>query len=208
MNIAVVGLGNIGGPIARGLAAAGQPVIVATSEPAKAEAFATDAGSNVTPVASVAAAVAQAEVIVFAVYADAEKALSAELGDQLVGRVVIDPSNPIALDVDGTFTRSLPREEAVADTLSVLLPEGAHYVKAFKTLPAASLTSHRNTSPELTALYYAPSDETGASATEQVIRASGFGPVRVNGDCAALRLEFGGDLVSLILTVSQARARL
>ncbi|MFE2773850.1 NAD(P)-binding domain-containing protein [Microbacterium resistens] len=196
MNIAVVGLGNIGGPIARGLAAAGQPVIVATSEPAKAEAFATDAGSNVTPVASVAAAVAQAEVIVFAVYADAEKALSA------------DPSNPIALDVDGTFTRSLPREEAVADTLSVLLPEGAHYVKAFGTLPAASLTSHRNTSPELTALYYAPSDETGASATEQVIRAAGFGPVRVNGDCAALRLEFGGNLVSLILTVSQARARL
>jgi hypothetical protein len=63
-------------------------------------------------------------VIVFAVYADAEKALIAELGDQLVGRVVIDPSNPIALDADGTFTRSLPREEAVADTLSVLLPEG------------------------------------------------------------------------------------
>jgi 8-hydroxy-5-deazaflavin:NADPH oxidoreductase len=193
MKTAIVGLGNIGRQVALNLMAGGASVIVADHGPAKASDFA-NASSGKARAASVATAIEDADVILFAVYFNVMKELFAEYRGKLGGKIVVDPSNPIAPDGSGGFKKVIPQDQSSGEILAGLLPPQARLVKAFGTLGAGSLKSGARHAPEPYVLFYANDDRNAGNAVAELIQASGFAPVRVGGISQSIRLEVFGDL--------------
>jgi len=193
MNTAIIGLGNIGSQLAKNLTAGGENVIVADRTLAKAEKLATELGGKATPM-PVADAISKSDVVVLAIYFDAIKDLLATYRGALAGKVIVDPSNPIAPDEKGGFKKTIPADQSSGQLIAALLPEGAELVKAFGTLGAVSLASGVNRSPERAVLFYATDYPEAGSAVARLITASGFSPVRVGGLDQSIRIEVGGDL--------------
>jgi predicted dinucleotide-binding enzyme len=196
MKTAIIGLGNIGKQVAANLIAGGQHVIVADQSDAKAQAFAKES-SGKAKATSVAGAMGEADIIIFAVYFDAIKSLLAEFRSQLAGKIIVDPSNPIAPDGSGGFKKTIPADQSAGQILAGLLPPGAKLVKAFGTLAAASLKSGARRSPDPAVLFYASDDRDAGTAVAALITASGFAPVRVGGIKDSIRIEVFGDLHEL-----------
>jgi 8-hydroxy-5-deazaflavin:NADPH oxidoreductase len=210
MKTAIIGLGNIGKQIALNLIAGGQHVIVADHGPTKAQEFAKASNGNARA-ASVAAAIDEGEVIIFAVYFDALKGLLAEYHDKLEGKIVVDPSNPIAPDGSEGFKKIISQDQSSGQILAALLPPGAKLVKAFGTLAAASLKTGARRSPEPNVLFYATDDRSAGDKVSELIRASGFAPVRVGGVDQSIRIEVFGDLhefgkLGKLITAKEAAA--
>jgi predicted dinucleotide-binding enzyme len=193
MNVAIIGLGNIGSAVAKNLVAGGQRVTVADKTPAKAGKIAGELGAHAeaTPVAN---AIAKADVVILAIYFDAIRQFIADHRGALVGKIVVDPSNPIAPDGKGGFKKTIPADESSGQIIAALLPNGAKFVKAFGTLSAQSLASGANRSPERAALFYATDDPEAGQVLATIIIASGFAPVSAGGVDQSLRIEVGGDL--------------
>jgi predicted dinucleotide-binding enzyme len=193
MNTAIIGLGNIGSQLAKNLTAGGENVIVADRTLAKAEKLATELGGNARPM-TVADAISKSDVVVLAIYFDAIKDLLATYRGALAGKVIVDPSNPIAPDGKGGFKKTIPADQSSGQLIAGLLPEGAELVKAFGTLGASSLASGVNRSPERAVLFYATDYPEAGRAIARLITASGFSPVSVGGLDQSIRIEVGGDL--------------
>jgi predicted dinucleotide-binding enzyme len=194
MKTAIIGLGNVGRQVALNLIAGGQQVIVADHGPTKAQELAKASNGNSRAAASVAAAIDEGEVILFAVYFDALKGLLAEYHNKLAGKIVVDPSNPIAPDGSGGFKKIISQDQSSGQILAALLPPGAKFVKAFGTLAAASLKTGARRSPEPNVLFYASDDRGAGDKVADLIKASGFAPVRVGGIDQSIRIEVFGDL--------------
>jgi predicted dinucleotide-binding enzyme len=193
MNTAIIGLGNIGSQLAKNLTAGGENVIVADRTLAKAEKLATELGSKARAM-PVADAISKSDVVVLAIYFDAIKDLLATYRGALAGKVIVDPSNPIAPDGKGGFKKTIPADESSGQLIAALLPEGAELVKAFGTLGALSLASGVNRSPERAVLFYATDYPEAGRAIARLITASGFSAVSVGGLDQSIRIEVGGDL--------------
>ena len=193
MKTAVIGLGNIGRQVALNLITGGQDVIVADHGPTKAAELAKASGGKARA-ASVADAINEGDIIIFAVYFDAIKELLTEYRNKLVGKIVVDPSNPIGPDGSGGFKKIIPQDQSSGQILAALLPQGAKFVKAFGSLTAGSLKSGARHSPEPYVLFYASDDRDAGNAVADLIKASGFAPVRVGGVSQAIRIEVFGDL--------------
>ena len=193
MNTAIIGLGNIGSQLAKNLTAGGENIIVADRTLAKAEKLATELGGKARPM-PVADAISKSDVVVLAIYFDAIKDLLATYRGALAGKVIVDPSNPIAPDGKGGFKKTIPADQSSGQLIAALLPEGAELVKAFGTLGALSLASGVNRSPERAVLFYATDYPEAGRAIARLITASGFSPVSVGGLDQSIRIEVGGDL--------------
>ena len=193
MTTAIIGVGHIGKTLGEELVAGGERVVLAARDPVDAAKVADQLG-DLASAASVADAVAQADVVVLAVFLDVIRELVPRYADALDGKIVIDPSNPIGIDDAGNLYRTLPENESAASVVTGLLPAGAHYAKAFGTLFAASLRSAANRTPSRAVLFYATDDDQAAAAVQRLIRAAGFDPVKVGGVSDAARIEAGGDL--------------
>jgi predicted dinucleotide-binding enzyme len=193
MNTVIVGLGNIGSKVARNLTVGGQSVIVADKTLAKAESLAGELGSKATAM-PIDQAISKADVIILAIYFDAIKDLIMTHCGALAGKIVVDPSNPIAPDGKGGFKKTIPADQSSGQIIARLLPEGAELVKAFGTLGADSLASGANRSPERAVLFYATDYPEAGRVVAALIAASGFSPVRVGGIDQSIRIEVGGEL--------------
>ena len=194
MTIAIVGVGNIGGALARHLVAGGESVVLAAKNQSRAQALADELGP-LARAASVEDAIAGADIVVFAVWLDTIKELIAKDARLLENKVVVDPSNPLGFDESGQMVRTLPEGQSSGSVVASLLPAGADYVKAFGTLGADALVSAANREPQRAVLFYATDDDTAATTIERLIRAAGFEPLKAGGLADAGRLEVpGGDL--------------
>ncbi len=131
---AIVGLGNIGRVVAANLAKSKRPIIVADRNPSKVQALAEKLGPTIQPM-ELAAAISAADIILFAVRFDGIKELLKQYAAELKGKVVIDPSNPIAPDGKGGFMRIIGDSESAGQILAALLPAGARLVKALSKTP-------------------------------------------------------------------------
>jgi predicted dinucleotide-binding enzyme len=196
MKTAIIGLGNIGRQVAQNLIAGGQKLIVADHGPTKATDFAK-ASNGMALAASVGTAIEDADIIVLAIYFDAIKALLAEYRGKLAGKIIVDPSNPIAPDGSGGFKKTIPQDQSSGKILAALVPPGAKFVKAFGSLAAESLKSGTRQSPAPKVLFYASDDRDAGNAVAELIKTSGFAPVRVGGVDQSIRIEVFGDLHEL-----------
>jgi 8-hydroxy-5-deazaflavin:NADPH oxidoreductase len=208
MTTVIIGVGNIAKSVVRHLVDGGERVVLAARDEQNATALAKELG-GLASAASVEKAITEADVVVFAVWLDTLKELLAQHADLLRGKVVVDPSNPVAQDANGGFVRTLPDGQSSGAVVAGLLPAEAHFVKAFGTLGAESLASQANRTPRAV-LFYATDDDQAAAAIERLISAAGFDPVKAGGVDAALRIEtFGalhqfGGLNGKVVDASQA----
>ena len=213
MATAIIGIGNIGKAVATHLTDGGETVVLAADNEANAQQLAKDLGRGASA-ASVADAIDQADAVIFAVWLNVTKQLVAEHGARLVGKVVVDPSNPITVAPDGTFPRTLPDGVSSASVIDGLLPTGVHFVKAFGTIAADALADSANRSPKRAVLFYATDDDVAGATAERLISTAGFDPIKAGGLDQAIRIEMFGDLHQFggldgkLITVAEAQALL
>jgi predicted dinucleotide-binding enzyme len=191
--VAIIGTGNIGSRLAANFAAGGQDFLLVGRDQDAARKIASDLGGHAEAV-SVDEAVQRADVLVPAVWLDIFKQLIAQYGEQLTGKVIIDPTNPVGPDGSGGYRKVIGEQESSGQILAGLLPTGAWLVKAFGTLSAPSLTSAARQEPERAVLFYAADDTAAGDLAADLIQVSGFDPVRVGGLDQSIRIEMFGDL--------------
>jgi len=194
MTTAIIGIGNIGGTVARELAAGGEDVVLSATSAEKARQLAAEIGPSARSARDNRDAVARADAVVLALWLGPMQSVIQEIADLLPGKLVIDTSNPIAVGTDGTITRTLPDGQSSGELVSGLLPEGTRFAKAFGTLPPQLLSDSANRAPNRAVLFYATDDPTAATDVGRLIRIAGFDPVRAGGVGDSGRIEVGGDL--------------
>lgn len=152
--IAVIGAGNIGRTLGAKWMTAGHSVVYGVRSPGAAG------------TASVADAVAPAEVVLLAVPGAAAKEVLAALGTALAGKVVIDASN----DIQGTG-----KLHALAE-----LTDAAHPVRAFNTLGWENFADP--VFDGITAdLFYAAEEGHAKEVADRLIADIGLRPVWLGG---------------------------
>ena len=191
--VAVIGLGNIGHIVATNLVKGKRAVIVADRKIEKAKELAQNLGTLVLPM-EIPAAIKEADIIVLAVWYDAIKELLKTYHTELQGKIIVDPSNPIAPDEKGGFKKKIGENESAGQIIASLLPRHAKLAKALGTLGAASLQNAAFQQPEQAVLFYATDDTSINAAIEALIRDNGFEPVRMGGIDQSIRIEVFGDL--------------
>jgi predicted dinucleotide-binding enzyme len=205
LTTAIIGVGNLGGTVARHLVAGDERVVLAAADGAHARALADELGPNASA-ASVEDAIAGADTVVLATWLDQTREfLPAEAG-LLEDKIVVDPSNPIGFE-NGQMIRTLPEGVSSGSVVEGLLPASAHYVKAFGSLGAVEqLATSANRDPQVV-LFYATDDEAAEAVAQRLIRAAGFAPLKVGGVSEAGRIEGpDGELQGRILDLDEARA--
>jgi len=100
MEIAIVGLGNIGSRVATNLTAGAVDVIVSDRDLEKALDLAEKLGARAVAM-TIDAALKKADVVILSVLFDVMKKFVVEHRAALAGKIVVDPSNPIARDGKG-----------------------------------------------------------------------------------------------------------
>lgn len=209
--VAVIGLGNIGTAVASNLVKGNRAVIVADRTIAKANALAKQLGTLVQPM-EIPAAIKAADIVVLAIWFNASKEVLQQYATELEGKIIVDPSNPIAPDENGGFKKIIGEKESAGELLSFLVPKNAKFVKALGTLGVASLTNAAFQQPA-NVLFYA-SDDTGINdQVEQLIHDNGFASVRVGGVDQSIRIEVFGDLhefgaLGKAVTVAEANEKI
>jgi predicted dinucleotide-binding enzyme len=195
MTTAIIGVGNIGGTVARELAAGGEPVLLSATNSDKVQKLAAEIGPSATAALDNRDAVQRADAVILALWLDPMKTVIDEVADLLPGKLVIDPSNPIAIAADGTVSRTLPDDQSAGAVVARWLPQGTRYAKAFGSLPAPLLSSGANRKPTPAVLFYTTDDARAATQVERLIRTAGFEPMAVDGGVQQSgRIEVGGDL--------------
>lgn len=202
---AIIGVGNLGGTVARHLVAGGETVLLAAQDDAHAQALADELGPNASA-ASVEDAIVAAEAVVLATWLEQSREFVPGLTTLLEEKVVIDPSNPIGFE-NGQMIRTLPAGESSGSVVAAMLPASAHYVKAFGTLGAVEqLAVSANRDPKVV-LFYATDDDEAEAVAQRLIKAAGFDPLKIGGVAAAGRIEGpDGELQGQIFDLDEARA--
>lgn len=209
--VAVIGLGNIGTAVASNLVKGNRAVIVADRTIAKANELAHQLGGLAKPL-PIPEAIKEADIVVLAIWFNAIKELFQQHATELEGKIIVDPSNPIAPDEKGGFKKIIGENESAGELLSALVSKNARLVKALGTLGVASLTNAAFQQPA-NVLFYATDDTSINTEVEQLIHNNGFEPVRVGGLDQSIRIEVFGDLhefgaLGKPVTVAEAKEKL
>lgn len=191
--VAVIGLGNIGTAVVTNLIKGNRSVIIADKTFEKATQLAQKLGNLAQP-ATIADAIKQANIVVLAIYFDPIKEFFKTYASELEGKIIVDPSNPIAPDENGGFKKIIGEEESAGELLSSLLPNNTKLAKALGTLGAASLASVAFQTPEKAVQFYATDDTSIDTEIEDLIRDNGFEPLRIGNLNQSIRIEVFGDL--------------
>ncbi|TXH30317.1 MAG: NADP oxidoreductase coenzyme F420-dependent [Cyclobacteriaceae bacterium] len=190
--VAIIGLGNIGKVVAANLVKGNREVILASHKPEEAIALAQQLGS-LAKATEVPAAIKEADIVVMAVWFSTIQELLKKYRVELHGKIIIDPSNPIAPDGKGGFKKIIGAEESAGQIISAILPQGAKLAKALGTLGAGSLNTAAFQKPKVV-LFYATDDTSINSNIEELIHDAGFEPVRVGNISESIRIEVFGEL--------------
>ena len=190
--VAVIGLGNIGTAVATNLVKGNRTIIVADRTIEKAKTLSQKLGSLAKPL-NIASAIKESDIIVFAVWFGAIKELLKQYATELQGKIIVDPSNPIAPDEKGGFKKIINDKESAGEIIAELLPKNAKLAKALGSLGVASLINAAFQKPA-NVLFYATDDTSINADIEQLIRDNGFEPIRVGGIDQSIRIEVFGDL--------------
>lgn len=210
--VAIIGLGNIGKTIAQNLIKGNRQIFIASRDEKDAIEYAKELG-DLAKAANTKDAIKNADIIVLSVWFNTIQELFKQYGIELQGKIIIDPSNPIAPDENGGFKKIIGEKESAGQLNAAMLPIGAKLVKAFGTLGAASLSSAAHQSPDKSVLFYASDDTIVDSKVEEFIHDNGFDAVKVGGLDQSIRIEVFGDLhefgaLGRVVTATEALTKL
>lgn len=185
MEIAFIGAGNVGAPVAARLAEAGHHVVLGVSRegsPKVAAALARSARLSARPVEE---AVAAAEVVFLATPFQADAAVLPPLAEALAGKVLVDCTNPVGPGL----THGLGSERSGSAYVQSLVP-GARVVKAFSIYGYENFEDPSYPGYGVRpAMLFCGDDRGAKERVAQLIADCGFEPVDVGGLVQALHLE-------------------
>ncbi|MFE2508333.1 NADPH-dependent F420 reductase [Streptomyces naganishii] len=181
VHIAIIGAGNVGGAVARGVVRAGHTVTVSATDTAHARALADEVGG--TAAAGTAEAAREADATVLAVPYGAIPDVAREIADAVTGKLVIDATNPLTADGSQLAVTDRSGAEETAERLP-----GAHVVKAFNTVFASHQADPVIDGTQLDG-FYAGDDEQAKNTVAALLEAIGYRPVDAGPLAAARALE-------------------
>ncbi|QAY74358.1 NADP oxidoreductase [Agromyces protaetiae] len=196
-SIALIGPGRHGLAIANLFASHGVDVVLYHYKPEKARAAAAVVrahaadGAEVTVADTLADAVAGQEFVVLAtLWNDDQRAVVGELGDALVGKIVLDISNPFDRTPQG-FVLVTPHDGSTGRFLAKLLPAGAGHVKVFSSIPNPAISGAADQTPPSVLPFLADSQAT-AERVRPLLEQVGWRPWLVGDISDSRELEVGG----------------
>jgi 8-hydroxy-5-deazaflavin:NADPH oxidoreductase len=192
LKVAVIGLGNIGKVVASNLVKGNREVMLADIDFTKAKDLAKSLGAFAKP-SEIGEAIKIADIVIMSVYFASIKEIFTQYASELEGKIIIDPSNPIAPDEKGGFKKIIGQKESSGQILATLLPKNARLVKAFGTLGAATLEQAAFNIPRKVQ-FYATEDNSINTEIETLIKDNGFEPVYLGGLDKSISIEVFGDL--------------
>ncbi|MDR5823791.1 MULTISPECIES: NAD(P)-binding domain-containing protein [unclassified Caballeronia] len=193
MKTAIIGLDQIGANLSRSLALAGESILIADRDHRKSLAFAMQCNGRARAV-SVSEAIRRADIVIPCIRFGAIQDLFERYREALKGKIVVDPSNPIAPDGQGGVMKIVPDDESAGQILAALMPPGTKFVKAFASIRPESMHAAANRWPDPAVLFYAADDLAAGDAVAYLIALSGFVPLCVGGIDQSIRIEAFGDL--------------
>jgi predicted dinucleotide-binding enzyme len=185
MNIAFIGVGQVGAPLAAHLAEAGHTVVLAESKPGSAsvaEALQRSPRLSARPTAE---AIQGADVVFLATPFGANEAALTPIADALAGKVLVDCTNPVGPGL----SHGLKSERSGSELVQSLVPK-ASVVKAFTIYGFENFEDSAYPDYNVKAAMLFCGDDAGAKArVGTLITDCGFEPVDVGGLVQALHLE-------------------
>ena len=193
-NITIFGAGNIGSAVAGIAVKSGATVQVIDRNADKAAAAADGVTGSKFGEAAITG-----DIVVLALPFPAYDEAIAAYADQLVGKTVVDVSNPIDFS---TFDLALPEgAKSAAEYVAAKLPQ-SHVVKAFNTTFAATLATGENDGAP-TVVQLAADDEAAKKSVAAFIEAAGLKTVDAGALKRAQYLEGYGALQIILGVTNQ-----
>ncbi|MCB9558135.1 MAG: NADPH-dependent F420 reductase [Deltaproteobacteria bacterium] len=185
MKIAFIGAGKVGAPLAARLAEAGHEVVFAESRGASASVASALTRSKRLTSRPLAEAVSTAEVVFLATPFGANESVLRPIAPLLVGKVLIDCTNPVGPGL----THGLRSERSGSEMVQSLAPE-AKIVKAFSIYGFENFEDPSYPGYETTpAMLFCGDDHRAKELAADLIVDCGFEPFDVGGLVQALHLE-------------------
>lgn len=180
MRIAIIGTGNVGAALARGLAGKGHELCLGARDPAGAAALAGETGARA---ALPAQAARDADIVVLALPWGAAEAAVGALGD-LTGKAVVDCTNPIGRTADG-MGLILGHDTSGGEIVQGWLPR-AHVVKTLNQV-GAEIMADTSRLPHAPVMFMAGNDAGAKAAVGRMLTDLGFEALDA-GDITKARL--------------------
>ncbi|ASK29191.1 NADP oxidoreductase coenzyme F420-dependent [Chryseobacterium sp. T16E-39] len=208
--VAVIGLGNIGQAVAGNLAKSNTPFIAADRNTEKAKELSEKWNAQASDIPG---AVKNADIIVLAIPFGTIGGFMKDYAADLEGKIIVDPSNPIAPEEGGGFKKIIGEKESAGEINATFLPQHAKLVKVLGTLGAGTLSQAAFQTPEKAVLFYATDDTSIDPQVEKLINDSGFDALRIGGINQSIRIEVFGDLhefgaLGKPVTLSEAKQKI
>ncbi|MBD3787765.1 MAG: NAD(P)-binding domain-containing protein [Sphingomonadales bacterium] len=169
MRIAIIGTGNVGSALARGLKGKGHAVNLGARDPEAAEVAALAAETGAA-LARPAEAAAGAEVVILALPWGAAEAAVAVLGD-LAGKTVIDCMNPLGM-VGGALGLTVGHTTSGGEIVQGWLPQ-AHVVKTLNQV-GAEIMAKNDHLPHRPVMFMAGDSDPAKAQVAQILTDLGF----------------------------------
>lgn len=182
MRIAIIGTGNVGSAIARGLKGKGHDIVLGARKPDSAEvvALAAETGATLAPPAEAAAS---ADLIILSLpWSSAESAVRS-LGS-LAGKTVIDCMNPLGM-VGGALALTMGHDTSGGEMVAAWLP-GANVVKTLNQV-GAEIMQKNDHLPHRPVMFMAGNDVGAKAQVARLLEDLGFEALDA-GDLAKSRL--------------------
>lgn len=187
MNVLIIGAGNMGRGIATRLRAGGHQITVYDVDRDAAQKLAAELGPGaaVSVARAPEDAIGSSDVVVLASWYASNLALATRLGPMLVGKIVVDISNPLNDTYDGLTT---PPGTSAAETIRDVLPADTSVVKAFNTTFASTLVAGEVAGQQLD-VYIAGDNQDARNVVASLVRDGGLNPIDVGALERARELE-------------------
>ena len=204
MKIGVIGSGRIGSTIGGLWVKAGHEVMFSDRDPEQVKKAIDGLGPRARS-GSVQEAVAFGDVVFIAVPYMALPAIRQQVGEQLKGKVVVDPNNPVAAR-DGEMGAQA-REKGAGISTAALLP-GARIVRSFNSWGYGVMAREANRPAPRMALPVAADDPAAMKVGMQLVADAGFDPVDAGSLAASKAFDLGSSVSGRVLTADELRKAL
>jgi 8-hydroxy-5-deazaflavin:NADPH oxidoreductase len=204
LKIGIIGVGEIGGALARHWSAAGHQLLISSRHPEQLQALAKELGPNVK-VGTPREAAAFGDVVMLAVPYGATPQVGRDYAAELKGKIVLDAGNPYPSRDGDMAVRDRERGTGVAS--AEYLP-GTRLVRAFNAINSGPLAREAFRKPERIGIPLAADDAKAMKIASQLVSDAGFDPVPVGNLSRAREFDYGTPVYVRGMTASELRQSL
>lgn len=186
MNIAFIGVGNVGAPLADRLQKLGHDVIIAARNPNSESVQAVVARNANLTVQTPASAIALAEVVFLAVPFSAIESALAEIGNALDGKILVDCTNPVAPDLSHGLDNKISGSEWVQQQVPQARVVKAFTIYGFENFEDSVYPGYGDLQP---VMLIAGNDPTAKETVASLCQQLGWEPMDTGDLSTSLHLE-------------------